>query len=147
MVISLIKLRYGGARQILMPRVRLRNVLLSRFSHQACGYSVADGMRFRWSIGVLCVTACCLAADVSAQTPLTWAEVRARFEANNPTLRAGQLGIDESKADEVTAYLRPNPGLSIPGVLVNVTGVPPDTSRFQNLTTSVSLDYLFERAH
>ena len=89
----------------------------------------------------------CLAADVAAQTPLTWAEVRARFQANNPTLRAGQLGIDESRADEVTAYLRPNPGLSIPGFLVNVTGVPPDTGRFQNLTTSLSFDYLIERGH
>jgi cobalt-zinc-cadmium efflux system outer membrane protein len=93
------------------------------------------------------VCAACLATNAAAQTPLTWAEVRARFEANNPTLRAGQLGIDESKADEVTAYLRPNPGLSIPGFLVNVTGVPPDTGRFQNQTTSVSLDYLIERAH
>ena len=45
----------------------------------------------------------------------------------------------------MTAYLRPNPGLSIPGFLVNLTGTPPDTSRFQNLTTSVSLDYLIER--
>ena len=104
-------------------------------------------MRFWWSVGVLCVWACTLAADVAAQTPLTWAEVRTRFEASNPTLRAGQLGIEESKADEVTAYLRPNPGLSIPGFLWNVTGVPPDTGRFQNLTTSVSLDYLIERAH
>lgn len=43
------------------------------------------------------------------QKALTWDEVRARFEANNPTLRAGAIGIDESKAQEVTAYLRPNP--------------------------------------
>src|ERR1700674_4126236 len=87
----------------------------------------------------------CLAADVAAQTLLSWAEVRARFEANNPTLRAGLLGIDESRAGEVTAYLRPNPNLSIPGFLVNVTGVPPDAGRFQNQTTSLSFDYLIER--
>ena len=97
--------------------------------------------------GMAWACAACLATNAAAQTPLTWAEVRARFEAGNPTLRAGQLGVDESKADEVTAYLRPNPGLSIPGFLVNVTGVPPDTGRFQNLTTSVSLDYLIARAH
>ena len=30
----------------------------------------------------------CLAATAAAQTPLTWTEVRARFEANNPTVRA-----------------------------------------------------------
>ncbi len=39
----------------------------------------------------------CLAADGAAQTALTWPEVRARFEANNPTLQAGQIGIGESK--------------------------------------------------
>jgi len=103
-------------------------------------------MRLRWLI-VSSVFAVCLAADASAQTPLTWAEVHARFEANNPTLHAGRLGLDESRADEVTAYLRPNPGFSIPGFLVNVTGVPPDTGRFQNQTTSLSFDYLIERAH
>jgi hypothetical protein len=33
-----------------------------------------------------------------AQAALTWQEVRSRFEAHNPTLRAGQIGIDESRA-------------------------------------------------
>ena len=47
-----------------------------------------------------------------AQQVLTWPEVRAKFEASNPTLRAGQIGIDESKAQEVTAYLRPNPDVT-----------------------------------
>src|SRR5260370_24314618 len=42
-----------------------------------------------------------------------WEEVRAKFEAANPTLRAGQIGIDEAKAQETTAYLRPNPGLTL----------------------------------
>ena len=45
------------------------------------------------------------AHDAAAQTPLTWTQVRTRFDANNPTLRAGQLTIDESRADEVTAAL------------------------------------------
>jgi cobalt-zinc-cadmium efflux system outer membrane protein len=50
-------------------------------------------------------------AVVVAQTPatMTWEEVRHRFEVNNPTLMAGQLNIDESKAQEITANLRPNP--------------------------------------
>ena len=47
-----------------------------------------------------------------AQTPLTWQQVQAKFEAANPTLRAGQLNIQESKAQEITAYLRPNPNLT-----------------------------------
>jgi len=48
------------------------------------------------------------------QQALTWNELRDRFEAANPTLIAGRIGINESKAAEITAYLRPNP---------NVTGV------------------------
>ena len=63
----------------------------------------------------------CLAAPLaagftgsaSAQRALTWDEVRARFEANNPTFFADQIGIDESKAQQITAYLRPNPQLTL----------------------------------
>ena len=55
-------------------------------------------MRLVWRSCMGCALVGCLASDVVAQTPLTWAEVRARFEANNLTLRAGQIGIDESRA-------------------------------------------------
>src|SRR5215467_13055353 len=33
--------------------------------------------------------------EVSVQNPITWRQVKARFEATNPTLKAAQLGIDE----------------------------------------------------
>jgi cobalt-zinc-cadmium efflux system outer membrane protein len=90
-----------------------------------------------------------MGARAEAQTALTWAQVRTRFETNNPTLRAGQLTIDESRADEVTAYLRPNPDLSLGGVQWNIAGIPEDSDlgHFQNLTTSVSIGYLWERNH
>jgi cobalt-zinc-cadmium efflux system outer membrane protein len=42
----------------------------------------------------------------------TWQQLRARFEATNPTLRAGQLNIAESRSQEITAYLRPNPDMT-----------------------------------
>ncbi len=58
------------------------------------------------SAGVLMVS-CGVAAF--AQQPYTWEQIRTRFESTNPTLRAGALNIDEAKADEITAYLRPNP--------------------------------------
>jgi cobalt-zinc-cadmium efflux system outer membrane protein len=64
----------------------------------------------------LCVglfAAAVLAESGFAQKPLTWQEVRDKFEAANPTLRAGQIGIDESKAQEITAFLRPNPNLAL----------------------------------
>jgi cobalt-zinc-cadmium efflux system outer membrane protein len=47
-----------------------------------------------------------------AQRSLSWDEVRERFQKNNPSLLAGQLLIDESQADEITAGLRPNPMFS-----------------------------------
>jgi cobalt-zinc-cadmium efflux system outer membrane protein len=50
-----------------------------------------------------------VAASASAQQPLTWDQVRDRFEQHNPTLMASKLSIDESKAQEITAALRPNP--------------------------------------
>jgi cobalt-zinc-cadmium efflux system outer membrane protein len=48
-----------------------------------------------------------------AQQVLTWNQVQQRFLTANPTLQAGQLTIEEAKANEVTAGLRPNPQLSI----------------------------------
>ncbi|HEY2017080.1 MAG TPA: TolC family protein [Bryobacteraceae bacterium] len=58
------------------------------------------------------VLAGCLVPGATGQNALTWDEVRHRFEASNPTLRAARIGIDESKAQEVTAYLRPNPDIT-----------------------------------
>ena len=50
-------------------------------------------------------------AQAAASNPsgLTWDQVKAKFEAQNPTLKADQLGVDEMRAAEVTAFLRPNP--------------------------------------
>src|SRR5260370_13658112 len=53
------------------------------------------------------------ASSANAQKALTWNEVRARFETNNPTLLADKVSIDESKAQQITAYLRPNPQLTL----------------------------------
>ncbi|MBV9745550.1 MAG: TolC family protein, partial [Acidobacteriia bacterium] len=50
-----------------------------------------------------------LAQVLAAQTALSWQQVKERFEAANPTLKSAQLNIDESRAAEITAYLRPNP--------------------------------------
>jgi cobalt-zinc-cadmium efflux system outer membrane protein len=47
-----------------------------------------------------------------AQKTLTWQQVKDQFEATNPTLRAGQVGVNEARAQEITAYLRPNPDMT-----------------------------------
>ncbi len=44
-----------------------------------------------------------------AQQALTWDQVRAKFEASNPALKADADNVDEMKAEEITAFLRPNP--------------------------------------
>jgi len=48
-------------------------------------------------------------SQTTAPAGLTWQQIRTQFEANNPALRAAELGIDESRAQEITAFLRPNP--------------------------------------
>lgn len=57
-------------------------------------------------LGARCVCA-------QAMAPLTWEQVRQRFEQNNPTLQAGATGVSESRAQEISAYLRPNPNLTL----------------------------------
>ena len=49
------------------------------------------------------------AFNAAAQQSLTWDQVKARFEAANPALKADADNVDEMKAEEITAYLRPNP--------------------------------------
>jgi cobalt-zinc-cadmium efflux system outer membrane protein len=82
-----------------------------------------------------------------AQTALTWQEVRDKFESANPSLRAGQISIDESRAQEITAYLRPNPGLTL---LTDGTQISPYKGvwrPFAGTMLSTSLSYLHERQH
>lgn len=50
-----------------------------------------------------------LATLANAQQALTWDQVKAKFEAANPTLKADEINVQEMKDQEITAYLRPNP--------------------------------------
>jgi outer membrane protein, heavy metal efflux system len=84
-----------------------------------------------------------------AQTPasLSWEQVRQRFEQNNPTLLAGKLGIDESKAQEITAYLRPNPGLTLSTDGTQLTRYHGVWQPFTGTQFSSNFSYLHERRH
>jgi cobalt-zinc-cadmium efflux system outer membrane protein len=88
-----------------------------------------------------------LVGVTSAQKPLTWGEIRQRFEANNPTLRAGQIGIDESRANEISAYLRPNPALTVLTDQIDPFPGGPAHGPFSFLLTAATLNYLHERRH
>jgi outer membrane protein, heavy metal efflux system len=79
----------------------------------------------RLVILALALTSVCLAQQPSPPAPapalsLTWDNVKDRFEQNNPTLLADKIGIDESRAQEITANLRPNPefGLTVDGTQI-----------------------------
>jgi outer membrane protein, heavy metal efflux system len=63
----------------------------------------------------LTIAAVCLASPTPAlaQQALTWDQVKARFEAANPTLKADAMNVDEMKAEEITAFLRPNPQFTL----------------------------------
>jgi outer membrane protein, heavy metal efflux system len=87
------------------------------------------------------------AASVSAQQALTWPQVRDKFEAANPSLRAGQVGIEESRAAEVTAYLRPNPGLTLTADQIDPFPGGTPHGPFAYLLPVASVNYLHERQH
>ncbi len=99
----------------------------------------------RWLGCALMLCSVCTLAQ--SQSPLTWEQVRQRFEQNNPTLQADQLKVDESKAQEITAYLRPNPTFSL---TADGTQIAPEKGvwrPFAGTFESPSISYLHERQH
>jgi cobalt-zinc-cadmium efflux system outer membrane protein len=85
------------------------------------------------------------ALTASAQQTLNWEQVRLRFEQNNPTLLAGKLNIDESRAQEITAHLRPNPSLALDVDQINPFNGGPAHGTAGDLLTTASVSYLIER--
>jgi len=98
--------------------------------------------KLQWCCALILCSIC-----ASAQQSFTWEQVRLRFEQNNPTLLAGKLSVDESKAQEITAFLRPNPGLSLAVDQINPFNGGPPHSTFGSLLTTASASYLHERQH
>ena len=86
---------------------------------------------------------------VAQKKTLTWEDAKRTLDAVNPTLRAARIGIQQARADEITAFLRPNPDLT-----VSVDQVSPlyeaDGGPFRPFSDSlpfVSSSYLIERRH
>jgi cobalt-zinc-cadmium efflux system outer membrane protein len=104
--------------------------------------------RWLWRVWlVICVVACW--ASVSfAQKTLTWEEAKRQFIAANPSLNAGRIGVQENRAEEVTAYLRPNPEITL--LVDQIAPFPYNGYPYRPFTFSepgVSGGYLIERAH
>jgi cobalt-zinc-cadmium efflux system outer membrane protein len=95
-----------------------------------------------------------LAQHSAAQQVFTWQEIRQKFEATNPTLKAGQLNIQESKAEEITAFMRPNPDITGTVDQINPFTTQPSPSGggngyrpFAFAFPFGSISYLHERQH
>jgi cobalt-zinc-cadmium efflux system outer membrane protein len=102
----------------------------------------------------LILIASVLPAMLPGQTVLTWQQIKEKFEASNPTLRAARFNIDEARAGEITAYLRPNPSLTSTLDQINPFADFASSSTgqsvyrpFANTLPFASISYLHERNH
>jgi cobalt-zinc-cadmium efflux system outer membrane protein len=88
-----------------------------------------------------------LASSASAQQALTWNQVKAKFEAVNPVLKADAANVEEMKAEEITAFLRPNPQFTFS---TDGTQLARHNGVWQPLTGTQyqpNFSYLHEREH
>ena len=95
----------------------------------------------------LYIVLCAWTFHLNAQQVFSWEQIREKFKAANPTLKAAQLNVDESRAAEVTAYLRPNPdfSLTVDGVQISRNfGV---WRPFSGVVETPGVSYLHERRH
>ena len=88
-----------------------------------------------------------LPITLSAQTTFTWQQIKDKFAAANPTLKAAQLNIDESRAAEITAYLRPNPDFTLSADGTQLTRYQGVYRPFARHQISPAISYLHEREH
>jgi cobalt-zinc-cadmium efflux system outer membrane protein len=107
--------------------------ILKSMLRTACGPAV---------LGIL-LAAC----PARSQQALSWEEVKSRFEAANPALKADALNVDEMRAQEITAFLRPNPQFNF---AVDGTQFPPHQGPYTPLVSDQyqsTVSYLHERQH
>lgn len=86
-----------------------------------------------------------LPAAAFGQATFTWQQIKDKFAASNPTLVAARLNIDESRAEEITAFLRPNPGFSLSADGTQLTRYLGVYRPFAGTQISPAISYLHER--
>jgi cobalt-zinc-cadmium efflux system outer membrane protein len=105
----------------------------------------------RWTLLLLLIllmlglSLCAQIASQAAPQRWTWDVVKDHFELNNTALLASRLNIDELKAQEITAHLRPNPDFTISA---DGTQIAPSHGVWTPLAgtfVSPGVSYLFER--
>lgn len=65
----------------------------------------------RLGLGILMLS--CVTEQLLGQQTYTWEQIREKFGKTNPNLLAGEINAEESRAQEVTAYLLTNSGIAI----------------------------------
>lgn len=88
-----------------------------------------------------------ISVQLNAQTGSTWEQVEQKFEAANPTLKADAINVQEAKAGEITADLRPNPTASLTADQLYPFTKDPYYRPFTSALVSGSISYLHERDH
>lgn len=84
---------------------------------------------------------------LKAQQPLIWDQIQSRFETNNPALKADADNVDELQAEEITAYLRPNPQFTMTADGTQVAPHDGAWTPFKGTFEQPNLSYLHERRH
>jgi cobalt-zinc-cadmium efflux system outer membrane protein len=89
----------------------------------------------------------CFVGMAGAQQALTWEQVKTNFETANPTLQADEVNVQEMKAEEITAFLRPNPQFTF---ATDGTQIAPHQGVWRPLSGTQyqpNFSYLHERRH
>jgi len=100
-----------------------------------------------WRVLKAVLVAALLPSAIFGQTAFTWQQIKGKFEAANPTLKAAQINIDESRAEEITAYLRPNPDFTFSADGTQLTPYQGVWRPFTGTQFSPAVSYLHEREH
>lgn len=97
------------------------------------------------AIGVVSLRAQSAPQRSPAAQVWTWDQVKQNFELNNTTLMASKLNIDELKAEEITAHLRPNPDFTLSADGTQIAPSHGVWQPFAGTFISPGVSYLFER--
>jgi outer membrane protein, heavy metal efflux system len=86
-------------------------------------------------------------AQAAASNPsgLSWDDVKRLFEAQNPTLKADAINVQEMKAEEITAHLRPNPQLTLGADGTQIASHGGSWTPLRGTAPSPNFSYLHER--
>lgn len=107
-------------------------------------------MQWKLLIAATAVSAASLLAQTAPQPAAppqvwTWVAVKDLFELNNTSLQASRLNIDELKAQEITAHLRPNPDFTLSADGTQIAPSHGVWTPFAGTFVSPGVSYLFER--